>query len=693
MKNIKSSIAGGLLSMALLMFASHALAANVLFTLKPSVSHQVMLRHASSHLKAILEGKAVSKVYLAVASPNLISNTQVDIVLPLGEGKTADFKKAKANTGADGIVVWSGEVPTDRLVRYSSPNEVKRDDANAATLIRHGNRITGTFHKDGQLYQIWPVEHGLHAIVKIDSSKIDEGQADEIDLPNDGIKANSTSSLSHNSQQGRKATSKSAHSTIRVMLVTTNQSRARIPDMAALARLAFEEANQGAENSQVAITFENAGTFDANYNESGTQSEMLERVTDVSTPDLGRPAKQFRDQHRADLVVMLITTGSGSGYNDASATSAYSVVKWDKATGAYTFAHEMGHNIGTSHDLAQYPGGVPSRKPDYRHGYVRLASGGVGGWRTIMSYGNTCSKELGPCPRLNYFSNPNLTYRGEPMGTEQYQNNTRRLNERRDTVADFYPPPDGATSPVAVATATPSNFSGATTVALDGSGSSNPGGGELSYAWIQISGTPALTINDERLSRASVVVPAAASSTIYTFKLLVANANNQTDSKEVSVTAQPLTGPVARITGASSVETGKTVSLSSSTSTGTNLTYSWVAPSFTPSSSTTPNIILTAPSTTGNYDVQLTVRDALGRSNATVHPISVTPPSGNNCGDVAEWISTKTYSVYNEQILYLSKIYRSAFYSVGKPPDQNSGEFGQPWIFVRDCGESSMPVR
>ena len=43
----------------------------------------------------------------------------------------------------------------------------------------------------------------------------------------------------------------------------------------------------------------------------------------------------------------------------------------------------------------------------------------------------------GGCTRLNYWSNPNRTYNGQPMGTTTRSDNTRVLNNTRTTVAGF----------------------------------------------------------------------------------------------------------------------------------------------------------------------------------------------------------------------------------------------------------------
>jgi hypothetical protein len=65
----------------------------------------------------------------------------------------------------------------------------------------------------------------------------------------------------------------------------------------------------------------------------------------------------------------------------------------------------------------------------YGHGYRSGSS-----WRTIMAY--DCSPT---CPRLQYWSNPNVKYGGVPMGTAVTHDNARVLNETASTVGAFRP--------------------------------------------------------------------------------------------------------------------------------------------------------------------------------------------------------------------------------------------------------------
>jgi hypothetical protein len=137
-------------------------------------------------------------------------------------------------------------------------------------------------------------------------------------------------------------------------------------------------------------------------------------------------------------VLLIYETGvcgiaAGIGVTAANAfcvVSTYSTC----ATSNYSFGHEIGHLLGCRHDPYVDNNTTPFA---YGHGYVNPSNT----WRTIMAYVNAC----GSCPRLQYWSNPNVTYGGAPMGTVATHNNTRVWNEQSNTVMVFRQPDNNIT--------------------------------------------------------------------------------------------------------------------------------------------------------------------------------------------------------------------------------------------------------
>ncbi|MCY3841311.1 MAG: leucine-rich repeat domain-containing protein, partial [Gammaproteobacteria bacterium] len=111
-------------------------------------------------------------------------------------------------------------------------------------------------------------------------------------------------------------------------------------------------------------------------------------------------------------------------------------------------AHEFGHNMGLRHDRYVDAANTPS---PYSHGYVNQRAFEEGApassrWRTIMAYVNQCTAAGFSCQRILRFSNPDLTYEGDPMGIAGESGSfalngpadaRRTLNETRDIIASF----------------------------------------------------------------------------------------------------------------------------------------------------------------------------------------------------------------------------------------------------------------
>lgn len=76
-----------------------------------------------------------------------------------------------------------------------------------------------------------------------------------------------------------------------------------------------------------------------------------------------------RETFHADEVALIIEDDSacGLGYLDSDATSAFVTVHRTCATGYYSFAHELGHNMGAHH--AWYE----SDEQNYHHGFAYIS--------------------------------------------------------------------------------------------------------------------------------------------------------------------------------------------------------------------------------------------------------------------------------------------------------------------------------
>ena len=174
---------------------------------------------------------------------------------------------------------------------------------------------------------------------------------------------------------------------------------------------------------------------------------------------------RVRTQHGADLVHLIadLDNTCGRAYKMTTVRSDFSTFAFGTTDYAchyqFSFAHELGHNMGLSHDrYAQKctDSGVCNQTIDnrpyaYSYGYVNQRALGSGSsssrrWRTIMAYRDQCTSRNIRCDRIRYFSTPNRSRGGDRLGIAGNgpsqsitgpSNAVRTLNETRVTVANF----------------------------------------------------------------------------------------------------------------------------------------------------------------------------------------------------------------------------------------------------------------
>ncbi|CAM9373919.1 unnamed protein product, partial [Ectocarpus sp. 8 AP-2014] len=191
---------------------------------------------------------------------------------------------------------------------------------------------------------------------------------------------------------------------------------------------AVDPMNLATSNSEIELDFNLVGVEQLPYN------QMLDDTTDYN-PELeamtGNAAvAALRDQYEADLVLLVgyfpNTCGLGwiFNFNEAlgfSLMDSICFLNW-------TQTHEFGHNLGCRHDRDNSNTGTT----EYGHG-LRYCTG-TPQYRTVMTYWNDCTgAEL-----INYFSNPDVEYLGQPTGTAT-ENNAQTVKDNMVDVSLFRP--------------------------------------------------------------------------------------------------------------------------------------------------------------------------------------------------------------------------------------------------------------
>jgi hypothetical protein len=328
----------------------------------------------------------------------------------------------QAKSGDDGSVVWIGHVRETARARIMTAREVRHDERNSVILVRRGQGVTGNIRVDGQLYRVRPLPDGNHAVIEVNEAAMPPDHPSAFgDLPQIQMAAPATG------QVGALAIDPGATATIRVLVVATNAAvTAYGGDMQALVQLAVAESNQGYVNSNVGINMELAGYSTVAYSELGMSTDLTRfRGTSDGYMDT---IHALRDSNAADVAVLVGNDSSACGLASgigSTASTAFATAYWDCITGYYSFAHEIGHLQSARHDPA-----TDSTNTPYVYGHGYRAPGNA--WRTIMAYACTTA-----CARLNYWSNPDVTYGGVAMGTADRSHNQRVLVNTKATVAAF----------------------------------------------------------------------------------------------------------------------------------------------------------------------------------------------------------------------------------------------------------------
>ena len=168
-------------------------------------------------------------------------------------------------------------------------------------------------------------------------------------------------------------------------------------------------------------------------------------------------AATLRENHKADLVVLFVESSQGGiaypmeSVSPAFGDHAYAVVPRNAASLFFTFAHELGHNMGARHD---WKNDTKDNSPyHFNHGYIRLtpSNASVKPWFTIMAERTTDLDTLpackpliptdpSPCVRKQFWSNPDRTDHNDPTGQStpsDPSDNRRTVNCTALTVANF----------------------------------------------------------------------------------------------------------------------------------------------------------------------------------------------------------------------------------------------------------------
>ena len=304
----------------------------------------------------------------------------------------AEFRRSDENPGG---MVWVGSV--------------EGVPQSTVTLAYGGGVLSGTVVIANRIFQIRPVNGGstpaasLHVVTELDQSALPrEAEPIEVRLTPEQIAAAADAPAGDGPEQ------------IDLMVLYTPLAANHAGGQAGitnLINLGVSDTNTAFANSGVGTSVRLVHAAQIAYVEPANFATTLTELQAGVGAFSGVAA--LRNQFGADMVKLLVhpptASACGIGFlmaqvSNAFAPAAYTVTD-TLCVPQFTFAHELGHNMGARHDWYVDAGTTPF---PYAHGYVNPAEGQR--WRTIMAYNDVCAAQGFNCFRVPYWSTPERTY-------------------------------------------------------------------------------------------------------------------------------------------------------------------------------------------------------------------------------------------------------------------------------------------
>jgi hypothetical protein len=349
---------------------------------------------AKSGTRAVPREAMKGRVQGVAVDPTMLSEAGFEVTL--FPGQTLRVERDGVTELPGGDRVWNGRVVGEPLSRVTF-------------ALRRGV-VSGVIDRamttGNELYEIQPLAKGGYVAIQHRESQ-GSVMGTETIVVDGGAQRRATPVLDEGDCGVR---------VVDVMLVYTPASRVRygVAGIEAKILQAVADANASMANSQIPMRFSLVHLGEVAYVETGSMGGALAALQ-RKTDGLMDEVHALRDQVGADLVTLVDEDTSSCGLSYLMSVpsagfeaNAFSVV-YSGCLASLSLIHEWGHNLGCHHDR---PDAAGSTSYPFAYGW-RQCSTNAPMFRTVMAY--ACGSAI----RINYFSNPRLSYAGIPLGVDE----------------------------------------------------------------------------------------------------------------------------------------------------------------------------------------------------------------------------------------------------------------------------------
>ncbi len=330
-------------------------------------------------------------------STNFSQNNSLEI--PLFDGKSYEAKHLNTETRTMDDYTWRGKITNGKF------------EYDVILTFRKGF-VSGLIYAPNAVYEI-VASGNKQILVKLNQELFPECAGDKKGEPN------------KSSEQNTLVSTDSGDRIDVLVLYTTPVKTTLGGDAQAqvFAQQAIDSTNTAYINSKIRQRIRLIAALETTVAETGSLG------TELSTIRNDAAVAALRNQYNADLVAMISNSSDncGIGYLMGSANSlnGFTVTSRTCAVGNLSFAHELGHNMGSQHNPENGSGAT------FNYGYGHYVNSV---FRTVMSYVDQCANG---CTRRPYFSNPSIEFSGFPTGIDNARDNARSINNTADTIANY----------------------------------------------------------------------------------------------------------------------------------------------------------------------------------------------------------------------------------------------------------------